>query len=169
MKSRSFAEKETTIVLRLTHKWYQFCNTKQFWGKLGPKNHQQNLTSLPDDKNWKWTKKFRKWGCSTFGKLNLVGQISAFAAFKQFQLVVTCLVIVAGLLCTGRNSKYQHYTKSVKKEIFQEHGFNGETVWSFRPRKEQKKDSRACKKKQLNARILEATNKHFLCKQYELN
>ena len=39
----------------------------------------------------------RKWGSKTFEKLNLVRQISAVAAFEPFKLVVTCLVIVAGL------------------------------------------------------------------------
>ena len=148
MKSRSFAEKEKTIVHRLTHKAYQFCNSKQIWGKVGPTNSQQKLAPYRVKKNWnRRKKKCRNWGCRTFGKFNLVGQISAVAAFKQFQLVVTFWVIVAGLQCVGTNSKYQHYTKSAKKrKTFRKHGFKGETVWSSRPKKDQRKDSRPCTK-----------------------
>ena len=105
-----------TIVHRLTHKAYLFCNSKQNRRKLGPTNRQQNLTALPGDKNWKLTIKWRKGGCNTFGKLNLVGQISAVAAFEQFEPVVTWLVMITGLYCAGTISKYQHYKKIVEKK-----------------------------------------------------
>ena len=57
MKSRIFAGKQKTNAHRLTCKSYQCGNSKQFCGTLGLKTHQQELTLLPDDKNWKWTKK----------------------------------------------------------------------------------------------------------------
>ena len=96
MKTRNFAEKEKTNVHRLTHKAYQFGNSNRIWWTLRTTNHQQKLILLPGDENWKWTKKCRNRGCSTFGKLKLVDRISAVAAFKQLKLVVTWLVIVAG-------------------------------------------------------------------------
>ena len=129
MKSIIFAEKEKTNAHRLTGKTYRCCNSKQICGKLGPTNHQLKLTSLPGDKNYKWTKKnCKKRGCGIFGKLKPVGQISKVSAFKQFQLVMTWLVIVAGLQCAGTNSRYHHYSKRAKSKTFRKHGFNGQTV-----------------------------------------
>ena len=96
-ENRSFSEKEKTNGHRLTHKAYQLGKSKQICGIFGPIKHQRTLTSLPGDENWKRTKKSRKRGCSTFLKLILLRQIFAVAAFKQFQLVVTWLMIVAGL------------------------------------------------------------------------
>ena len=55
------------------------------------------VTGWKNEVSWKRTKKMHesRIGELTFGKLNPVGQISAVAAFKQLQLVVTWLVIVA--------------------------------------------------------------------------
>ena len=56
-EKQEFAAKEKTIVHRVAQKAYQFCNSKQSWGKMGPANHQQKPSSLPDEENWKETKK----------------------------------------------------------------------------------------------------------------
>ena len=57
MKSTTFVEKEKTNAHRLTRKVYQCSNSKQIRGTLGSTNHQQKLTSLPGDEDWKQTKK----------------------------------------------------------------------------------------------------------------
>ena len=84
---------------------------------MGPTNNQQKPTSSQGEKELETHEEnCRKRGSSTFGKLNLVGKISAVIAFKEFQLVVTCLVLVAEISCAGKNSKNQHYAKSVEKK-----------------------------------------------------
>ena len=103
-------------------------------------------------------KKCRKQGCSTFGKLNLVGQITAVAAFQQFQLVVTCLVIVLGLSCAGTNSKYRYFTKSVKKRPSGNMDLTGKPFEPSDRKKNRKKILDLVQKKQLNPSILIATN-----------
>ena len=52
-KNRIFAEKEKTNAHRLTRKAYQFRNSRQICGTMGPTSHQQKLTAIPGDKNWK--------------------------------------------------------------------------------------------------------------------
>ena len=52
-----FAKKEKANAHRLNRKAYQFGNSKQICGNLGPTNHQQKLTSLTLDKIWKRRKK----------------------------------------------------------------------------------------------------------------
>ena len=118
MKSRNLTEKKIVHISKRTN--FAIANNIEQQEQHWPANHQQKPSSLPDEKkNWKRTKKIcTKRGCSAFGKLNLVGQTSAVAAFQQFQLVMTWLwlVIIAGFFCAGANSKYPHYIESVKKK-----------------------------------------------------
>ena len=56
MKSRKFAEKEKTIVHRLTHKAYFFATANKFEENWGPQIITES-DSLPREKNWKRTTK----------------------------------------------------------------------------------------------------------------
>ena len=62
--------------------------------------------------------RWKKLGCSTFEKLNLVGQISAAATSKHTWQVVTQLLLLAVLYSGAITSKYQHYSKSGRKKYF---------------------------------------------------
>ena len=132
MKSRNFAGKEKAIVRRLTQKTYQFCNSKQTWGTLGPTNHQQKLTSLPGDKNWKRTKQ-------NVGNEAVAPLENSTKSVKSLQLLLSSIF---SWLWQSRGSNAQANIQSInitlkvyKRKTFRKHGFNGEAVWSFRPKK----------------------------------
>ena len=113
MKSWNFVEKEKTIVHRLTHKIYQFCNSKQVRGKVEPTNHQQKRTSFSGEKNWRQTEK--NVGNEAVAPLENSTWVvrSLKLLLSKFHPVAICLVIVTGLYCASTNSKYRDYTKSV--------------------------------------------------------
>ena len=87
MKNRNFAEKEENSCSQTNSQSVPKFQKQTILRKSGVHKPSTETDSLPgEQKTGNGRKKCRKPGCSTFGKFNLVGQISAVAAFKQLQV-----------------------------------------------------------------------------------